>query len=171
MQMSHIHPNAKKLVVQLCLQPHPEGGFFRETYRSGKVVELSASSTPEQWKASTGIYFMITDSSFSAFHRIRFDEMWHFYAGDPIEIFELDSAGTMHVTKLGPPFEPDCVCQHVVPGGAWFASRLAGTGDWALAGCTVAPGFDFKDFELANRSDLISQFPAHEEIIRILTRA
>ncbi len=160
------------LVKKFDLQPHPEGGYFKETYRSGDVI--SRSGLPDRFPgartASTGIYFLLEQGNFSAFHRIKSDEMWHFYEGDMIEIFTIKPNGVLEKIKLGRNIENGEVFQAVIPAECWFASRVNKHGEYGLVGCTVAPGFDFMDFELADRKELIEQFPQHEEIITTLTR-
>ena len=153
------------LIELLDLQPHPEGGHFRETYRSDQIIE-----TPFGRRAtSTAILYLLTGGEFSAFHRVWGDEMFHFYAGDPAELVLLDEAGCRTVPlggDLGAGRQP----QALVPGGTWQAVRLAGGGQWALMGCTVAPGFEFEDFELARRDELTATFPDAADLIEQLTR-
>lgn len=160
-----------EIISRLDLQPHPEGGYYRETYRSnGEILDLPPYFEGSR-NYSTAIYFLLTGDNFSAFHRIRQDEMWHFYLGAPIELIEISSEGKVTTTHIGNDLEKDQQLQHLVPGGSWFASRLLpGAGDYALAGCTVSPGFDFRDFEMAKRADLIQLFPDHGELITVLTR-
>ena len=163
--------SASELAQQLHLQPHPEGGYYRETYRSAGTIPQSA--LPEysgDRHHSTAIYFLLTAGNFSAFHRIRQDEVWHFYSGDPVEVIEISPEGTLNITELGTDFAAGQVPQHVVPGGAWFGSRVKAGGEYGLTGCTVAPGFDFADFELAERGGLTGLFPEHADIIAELTR-
>jgi predicted cupin superfamily sugar epimerase len=160
-----------EIISRLDLQPHPEGGYYRETYRSnGEILDLPPYFEGSR-NYSTAIYFLLTGDNFSAFHRIRQDEMWHFYLGSPIELIEISSEGKVTTTHIGNDLEKEQQLQHLVPGGSWFASRLLpGAGDYALAGCTVSPGFDFRDFEMAKRADLIQLFPDHGELITVLTR-
>lgn len=160
-----------EIISRLDLKPHPEGGYYRETYRSnGEILDLPPYFEGSR-NYSTAIYFLLTGDNFSAFHRIRQDEMWHFYLGAPIELIEISSEGKVTTTHIGNDLEKDQQLQHLVPGGSWFASRLLpGAGDYALAGCTVSPGFDFRDFEMAKRADLIQLFPDHGELITVLTR-
>jgi predicted cupin superfamily sugar epimerase len=153
--------HAAALIAQLGLAAHPEGGYYRETYRSPTTVQ-----TPRGFRSAfTSIVFLLTGDSFSAFHRIASDEAWHFYRGDPIAIEILESDGTHRRVELaaGGPW------QTVVPAGAAFASHVLG--DYALVGCDVAPGFDFADFELCDRAALASAYPAHSELIVALTRS
>lgn len=166
---------AQQLTESLGLLPHPEGGFYRETYRAAEVLPhdaLGAQHTGAR-HASTAIYFLVTAGSFSALHRIASDEVWHFYAGHPLEVVSIDDAGQLHVVRLGMNLADGEVPQYVVPHGRWFGSRLAAPhapDAYALVGCTVAPGFDFADFELADRSTLVARYPQHQAIIEALTR-
>ncbi|MEP2773067.1 MAG: cupin domain-containing protein [Fulvivirga sp.] len=159
---------ANDWIEKLNMEPHPEGGFFKETYRSEELEKFDGFIGSRN--ISTAIYFMITKGNFSAFHRIKSDEMWHFYDGSPIEIVVISSEGNLTAHQLGLDIDNGQLPQAMVPAGCWFASRIADEGDYALAGCTVAPGFDFQDFELADRVDLVKEFPQHEAIIRSLTR-
>ena len=163
--------NARDLVERLGLQPHPEGGWFAETYRATESV--AAAALPARFggerSLSTAIYFLLEAGQCSRLHRIRSDEVWHFYAGDPLLVVEIDPAGALRTTRLGSDPGGGCVFQHVVPAGAWFGAALAEGGRFALVGCTVAPGFDFADFVLADRSALLASYPAHGDWIRRLT--
>lgn len=158
--------DAQTLIRTLHLQSHPEGGYYRETYRSTATL---ATANGER-SISTGIYFLLEAGNFSAFHRIKSDEMWHFYAGDVLEVIEIDGAGTLTVTAIGNAVEHGAVFQYVVKAGNWFASRVKAGGAFALVGCTVAPGFDFADFEMPSRDALLQLFPQHHEVIVSLTR-
>ena len=154
------------LVDALGLAAHPEGGFYRETYRAPATVP-----TPRgERSASTAILFLVTRGSFSALHRIASDEVWHFHAGGALEIVTIDR-GTRRDLRLGLDLAHGERPQHVVRAGAWFGARLAAAdADYALVSCTVAPGFDFADFELADRAELTATFPEHAAIIASLTR-
>ena len=154
-------------IDKLNLNPHPEGGFYAETYRSERTMEVPGLGSRNY---STGIYFLMQEGNFSAFHRIKSDEMWHFYSGDALEIFYFDENGRLRNIRLGTDPEKGEVFQAVVPAGVWFASRPVKGGEYALVGCTVAPGFDFRDFEMAERENLRAQFPDHHSIIEQLTR-
>ncbi|MBY0466335.1 MAG: cupin domain-containing protein [Burkholderiales bacterium] len=164
--------SAQTCIEQLALQPHPEGGYYRETYRSAHTLPVlqPADATPALRNVCTGIYFLLEAGNFSAFHQIASDEMWHFYAGQAIEVLQIDTVGTLTCTRLGPDLLNGDVPQHVVPARTWFASRVAQGGAFALVGCTVAPGFDFADFELAKRHALCNQYPQHRALIAGLTR-
>ena len=162
----------QELVSKLGLQEHPEGGFYKETYRSKGVIPREV--LPEEFSGprnySTGIYFLLTSDTFSAFHKIHQDELWHFYEGSPLIVHMIDSEGKYATQKLGLNFEAGEVPQFMVPAGVWFGAEVSDTGSYTLTGCTVAPGFDFEDFEMAERESLISLFPTHTAIIEKLTR-
>lgn len=155
------------------LQPHPEGGYFRQTYRAPLVLEQSALPVTFRGprNASTAIYFLLAGEDFSALHRLRSDEVWHFYAGHTLLVHSIDLEGNQHSIKLGQNPEACEQFQCVVPSGQWFGSCLERPDTYALVGCTVAPGFDFADFEMAQRSSLIAQYPQHRDLIERLTRA
>lgn len=154
------------LAEQLRLQPHPEGGFYAETYRSVHLVDTPRGPRP----AATAIYFLLTAGNFSAFHRIASDEAWHHYEGDAVHIHVLHGNGHYEVIRLGKDAAAGEVQQALVPGGAWFASEAIGLQGYALVGCTVAPGFDFADFELADRTALAADFPQHRPLVERLSR-
>jgi uncharacterized protein len=140
-------PSAEEVIQSLGLVPLPgEGGFFRETYRSPISLDKSRS-------IGTAIYFLITPTSYSLLHRLKSDEMYHFYAGDPVELVLVSPEGQIEMRILGDPTLPGRVCQHVVPAGWWQGSRLQTGGSWGLLGTTVWPGFDLADFELALPDD------------------
>jgi uncharacterized protein len=163
---------AKYWTKKLRLEPHPEGGYFRQTYKSD--LTIGRESLPEfsgVRAASTAIYFLLEGENFSAFHRLRSDEMWHFYAGSPLAVHVIDPAGDYLSVSLGRNPEAKQLFQAVVKAGCWFASEVQDHKSWALAGCTVAPGFEFEDFELARREQLGGQFPQHRKLIEKLTRA
>ncbi|TXC76131.1 cupin domain-containing protein [Luteibaculum oceani] len=162
--------NVEELVEKLQLLPHPEGGYYKEIYRSQEEI-CEASLTPLNIDGKrnfcTSIFFLLTQENFSAFHRIKQDELWHFYYGDPLTVHVIDNKGHYNPIKIGGIDQgllPTCT----VTANQWFGSSVKN--GFALVGCTVAPGFDFRDFELAKRSDLITQFPQHREIICKLTR-
>lgn len=162
----------EELIAHLNLAPHPEGGWYRETYRSADLLSHKGlpDRFPGQRRAGTGIYFLITSENFSALHRIKSDEGWHFYAGTGMQIYDISPQGELTVHKLGPDLAAGEVFQSWVPAGHWFGSRVEVQNAWALVGCTVAPGFDFEDFELAEKETLVRMFPQHERLITELTR-
>jgi uncharacterized protein len=156
-----------RIIDQLDLQPHPEGGFYRQTYSCDEhITRSSRTHAAIERRASTGIYYMLSGDAYSAWHRIDSDEMWHFYAGDPLLIHVLYQHGEWLTHRLGNMLEqPDAVFQAVVPAGCWFAAERHGSEGFSLVGCTVAPGFEFETFELANVGDLLRRYPAHESVI------
>jgi predicted cupin superfamily sugar epimerase len=165
--------SAEYWINHLNLQPHPEGGFFRESYRAPLMIPQSAlpATFCGSRNASTAIYFLLSGEHFSALHRLAADEVWHFYAGSALLVHVFDPGGNHSVIKLGQNAEAGEEFQCVVPAGHWFGSCLEYGGTYALAGCTVAPGFDFAEFEMAQRGELLAQYPEHREVILKLTRA
>jgi predicted cupin superfamily sugar epimerase len=161
-------------IERLDLRPHPEGGYFRETYRSAERIAGAAlpARFPGDRAFATAVYFLLTRDAFSAFHRIRSDELWHFYAGDAVTlaILDADGAGGLTTESLGRDPQRGELPQVVIPAGAWFAAEVASSGSYALVGCTVAPGFDFADFELGDRRSLVAQYPQHRGVVERLTR-
>jgi hypothetical protein len=159
-------------VQKLGLEPHPEGGYFRQTYRADLVL-LKESLPPEFTGAravSTAIYFLLEGKSFSAFHRLRSDELWHFYTGSTLTVHVIDKNGLHSRIQMGRDAEAGEVFQAVVKAGCWFAAQTRDENQFALVGCTVSPGFDFADFEIAKRDELVQPYPQHREIIEKLTR-
>jgi predicted cupin superfamily sugar epimerase len=159
------------LVARLELAPHPEGGFYRETYRAGDL--LPRESLPPRFSgpraASTAILYLLPAGAKSRLHRIASDELWHYHLGGPLEIVEIAPDGRAAAAVLGPDLERGQVLQKCVPAGRWFGARpLPGT-EWVLAGCTVAPGFDFGDFEMGRRAELLKRFPSAADAILALT--
>jgi len=166
--------NAEEVIRALGLLPHPEGGFYRETFRAPPLpFELPGQGVRS---ASTSIYFLLAGDDFSALHRVRSDEVWHHYLGATLELHLLDPRRGHRVTRLGARLDRGERPQEVVPRDVYQAARLAPpeAGEarprFALCGCTVAPGFDFADFEMPPRAELLSAFPAHREVVELLTR-
>lgn len=160
--------NANDYISHLGLLPHPEGGFYKETYRSAESVDFTGFKSKRN--VCTAIYFLIESGNFSALHRIKSDEVWHFYAGDALEVIEIDENGSVISTVVGNDVVKGQVPQYTVKARRWFGSRVAAEGKFSLVGCTVAPGFDFRDFEMASRDALIAQFPQHTNLIKEMTR-
>jgi len=160
----------EKHISHLYLKPHPEGGWYSETYRSDETTTGLPARFSGERNFSTAIYFLLPGSSFSAFHRILSDEMWHFYDGDMLEVLVIDESGALSIIQLGRDTDRGQVFQAVVRRGQWFASRCSVPEGFSLVGCTVSPGFDFADFELADRSALLQLYPQHEAHIKALTR-
>ncbi len=163
---------ANKIIEKYGLLSHPEGGHYLETYRSnGTILEASLPTNTKgsERNYSTGILFLLPQGSISRFHRIKSDEMWHFYLGGPMSVVEIHDDGSIKETVLGRDILIGEQLQYVVPANCWFASFPHYETEYSFVGCTVAPGFDFLDFEMAKRDDLLEKFPDHEEIITKLT--
>jgi uncharacterized protein len=164
--------SVQQLISSNNLQPHPEGGWYKETYKS--IEEIAANALPQRFSGNrvfaTAIYFLLEKGNFSAFHRIKSDECWHFYAGEPLEVFILFTNGELCTITLGSDIENGQLFQYVVPAGCWFASRPAQESSYSFVGCTVSPGFDFADFELANADELCATYPQHAALIQSLCR-
>ncbi len=161
----------ENIIKRLKLEPHPEGGFFKETYRSLEETDQLDSKYQGKRNFSTCIYFLLTSDTFSAFHRINQDEIWHFYDGSPINLHQISANGSYSNVIIGRDIEKGQQPQFVVQGGNWFAATVINEDDFSLVGCTVSPGFDFRDFELTGRNELTIKFPQHKNIITELTRS
>jgi predicted cupin superfamily sugar epimerase len=159
-------------IKKLNLQKHPEGGYFNEVYRSDE--EIKKGHLPSRYSGarnhSTSIYFLLTSDEFSAFHRIKSDETWHFYSGKAVTLHMIDERGNYLSVKLGSNPEKGDVFQFTIPHGRWFAASVEEPDSYALVGCTVSPGFHFDDFELGKRKNLVKMFPECEEVIKRFTR-
>lgn len=158
----------EKIVAAFDLTPHPEGGFYKETYRAS----LSLTSLPDIFNgsraASTAIYYLLPGGAKSAFHRIKSDELWHFYEGGPLKIVEIDpNSGDVFESILGPPSTGGRY-QHLVPANRWFGAMPMPESTYSFVGCTVAPGFDFQDFELAAADDFFATYPSAEKYRALL---
>jgi predicted cupin superfamily sugar epimerase len=162
-----------EIIAKLQLEAHPmEGGYYRETYRS--TEEIAASALPSRYQGSrshsTAIYYLLTPEGFSAMHRLSTDEVFHFYLGDPVEMLQLLPDGSGKVIKLGADITAGENPQLVVPRGVWQGSQLIPGGNFALLGATVAPGFDFADYEAGLRDALSESYPDFKHLIGLLTR-
>lgn len=158
--------STQEIIEALHLQAHPEGGFYRETYRSKALIPQAAlDNYPSDRHHSTAIYFLLTKGNYSAFHRVRQDELWHFHQGGTIALQLLSPSGEHTEVRIGNDILSGEQPQFTVPGGYWFAGSIADDADHALVSCTVAPGFDFSDFELAD-TQLMETFPEHKELIQ-----
>jgi uncharacterized protein len=156
------------------MQPHPEGGYYAETYRA--TERIAHAALPARFGGerafSTAIYFLLENHNRSTLHRIQSDEVWHFYAGGPLNVYVIDpTTGTLQTIRLGNRPDWGEVFQAVVPAGHWFGSKPVGEADvpaFSLVGCTVAPGFDFADFELAAPEQMLATYPQHRAVIELL---
>jgi len=160
--------DADELIASLGLLPHPEGGFYKETYRSDAIIP------PEGLDARygggrhvcTGILYLLREGDVSRLHRIRQDEMWHCYLGGPLRLVMLGEHAPVDEVLLGGDIRAGQQVQFVVPGGVWFGATPARGAGFCLVGCTVAPGFEFEDFEMGRRASLERMFPHALEMIR-----
>ena len=138
--------NSKTYIEKLEMLPHPEGGFYKEKFRSEKSFQFEGIDGERS--ICTSIYFLLEKGQTSALHRIKSEEIWYFHDGQTLEIIELDINGNEMITRLGKDISNGEVLQHVVPANVWFGARLAINSEFCSVGCQVSPGFDFKDFEL-----------------------
>ncbi len=159
-------------IERLGLVPHREGGFYREAYRSADLI--SPACLPPGYAGSralaTLIYYLLRAGQVSLFHRLRSDEIWHFHLGGRLTLAVIRPTGALEEINLGANFPAREVLQAVVPAGQWFGAWVAESGAFSLAGCTLSPGFDGDDFELAARDDLLLRYPRHRPTILRLTR-
>ena len=159
-------------IEYLKLEKHPEGGYYKRVYTSD--LQLKQSSLPKDFHGDrpvcTHIYYLLKQNEFSAFHRIQSDELWHFYDGDALKIYEINKDGSLTEHLLGTDIENRQLPFCVIKAGNWFAAELITKSVYALVGCTVSPGFDFAEFELTKDDELISQYPQHKELINLLTK-
>jgi predicted cupin superfamily sugar epimerase len=156
---------AQDIIRHLHLAPHPEGGYYRETYRSAQTLE-TAEAQPRN--VSTAIYYLLENEDKSHFHRIKSDELWFFHQGQALEIILLTDGQPTRIV-LGSNFANGELPQAVIPANTWFAAHLQHSAGYALVSCTVAPGFDFMDFELAERAALLTEFPQWPELVERFT--
>ena len=162
--------NVDYWITQLGLLPHPEGGFYKETYRSEEIIK--ADHLPDRYSGdrnfSTAIYFLLRSQDRSVFHKIKSDELWHFYQGSTLLIYILTEKGLI-IHRLGANINEGDSLQVLVPANCWFGAMAEKADSYALCGCTVAPGFDFRDFEMASQDFLLAMYPEQCEIIGRLT--
>lgn len=157
----------------LGLVPHPrEGGFYVRTYESSERISASAFADTRYRSArhtSTAIYYLLEPDTFSEIHRLRSDELFHFYAGDPVEMLQLHPEGRGEIVRIGNRLDLGERPQVLAPRNVWQGSHLVSGGRWALLGCTVSPGFEFEDYETESRAELCAQWPVFTELIHSLT--
>ncbi len=162
--------NAKYWIAKLGLIEHPEGGYFKETYRSKESIDKTA--LPDRYKElrvfGTSIYFLLTTESVSKFHRLQSDEIWHYHQGGAARIHIISPEGEYYSKVIGVDIGNEQSLQVIIPRNSWFAAEVV-EGDFILVGCTVAPGFEFEDFELADRVELSESYPELKELINQFT--
>lgn len=167
-----MHPTAQEYIKTLQLEAHPEGGYFRRTYQSS--ILIPRHSLPNNFEgdrlAASAIYFLLTSDSFSAFHRLQADELWHFYAGSEVTLYLIHPDDTLQTLHLGNSLlNKTASFQVLIPAQTWFAAAVNTPDSYALVGCTLSPAFDFSDFELVDKADLLKRYPQHFEVIGRLT--
>lgn len=159
--------DANYWIEHLSLIKHPEGGFYKETIRSREVIVTNAGDHEEaQRSLYTSIYFLLLSENFSAWHRIKSDEIWHWHAGNSLSVFVINKNGELKTIHIGNDLEHGETLQAVVQAGCWFASDVNKNNTFSLVSCTVIPGFSFDDFELATSQKLIEEYPFHSKIIK-----
>lgn len=160
--------SADEIIELFGLQPHPEeGGHFVETYKSEELI--SKLGLPERYLSErafgSAIFYLLTPDTFSALHRLASDEIFHFYLGDPVTMLQLHPDGSSRVVTLGQDILKGQELQVVAPRGTWQGAFLNELGEFALLGCTVAPGFEYADYEAGDRETLLEQYPDQRELI------
>ena len=159
-------------INKLNLTPHPEGGYFKEIYRSAEFIK--ADGLPSRYNSDrtfgTSIYFLLEGNQFSTFHKLKSDETWHFYDGCAITIYLINPDGRLSTVTLGKSLDASTVLQFTIPQNTWFAAKPNINNSFSLVGCSVYPGFDFEDFEMGKQSELIRMFPKHETLIKQFTK-
>jgi len=158
-------------IEKLSLAPHPEGGYFNETFAATDII--NTDNLPRDYegprKAYTSIYFLLRSSQISRLHRLKSDELWNYHSGSPITIYIIDPDGNYREKKLGPDSDNFESFQVIIEAGCWFGATVDESDSYSLVGCFVSPGFEFIDFELAEREELIKKYPEHHSIIKKLT--
>ncbi|MBW4888561.1 cupin domain-containing protein [Mucilaginibacter sp. HMF5004] len=158
--------NAAYWIKHLQLQPHPEGGYYKEVFRSAMDVVRTTSQGVKQ--ACTSIYYLLEGEDYSGFHRILSDEIWYFHKGVPLYIHAIDTEGNYVVHELSDTITGNLSV--VIEAGQWFAAEIPSADGFVLVSCAVAPAFDFNEFEMAKREELLAKYPRHEGIINKLCR-
>lgn len=169
-QTPDIQPRALELIDKLNLKEHPEGGYYRNTYRSSYQFAPENKPGFEALRhTASAIYYLLTNQQFSAFHKLKYDELWFYHEGAPITLCILQSTDTLREITLGPDLHAGQQLQALIPAGFYFAAYLSAGEGYSLCSCVVSPGFDFQDFELADPQHLIHLFPGHAAIIKRFT--
>jgi len=163
---------AQDIIGHFQLEPHPEGGWYKRVFESsGKIRQMNL---PPQFTGDrfyvTSIYYLLQEGQFSAFHRLKQDEVWHLYMGGPLRLYRIDNKGNLLQDVIGHDFADGQIPQISIDPGIYFAAELLPGSDFAFVGCTVAPGFEFKDFQLGNRVELLDKYPSHTTVIERLTK-
>jgi len=160
--------NIKDIIAQLDLQPLIEGGYYKQTYQSPLEITIAANTTRA---INSAIYYLLESHDFSCWHRLKSDEIWHYYCGSELMLYQIHATGTLTQTLLGNPLNHShAIPQYIVPADTWFAAEVMLPDTFTLTGTTVTPGFVFDDFEMGKYAELVTLFPQHQEILRRLTR-
>lgn len=161
----------QEIIKSLDLQPHPEGGYYKETYRSEGIINTDSldKNYSGERNYSTSIYFLLTSEDFSAFHKINQDEIWYFHEGSSIQLHTISEDGNHQQFTIGNDITKNESPQLIVPGNHWFAAKVNNVDSYALVSCSVSPGFDFSDFILPTRKELNDLFPQHKKLISEFT--
>lgn len=163
--------NARYWIENLNLKPHPEGGYYCQTHKSELILDgLATSGINSSRPLFTLIYFLLDHDHFSALHRLKSDEVWHFYIGSSLTLYILSPTGSLEKKFLGPDIDRNQSFQQIVKAGNWFGADIDDKSSYSLVGCSVSPGFDFEDFEMGEREKLLKEFPQHKNLIDRLTR-
>uniref|UniRef100_A9A662 DUF985 domain-containing protein n=1 Tax=Methanococcus maripaludis (strain C6 / ATCC BAA-1332) TaxID=444158 RepID=A9A662_METM6 len=159
---------AEYFIKKLNLEKHPEGGFYKRIYQSEEVI--SKDKLPERYNSdrfySTSIYYLLSGNDISKFHRLKSDEIWHYYFGSSAIIHIIDNLGNYNLKKLGPNLDKNENFQVIIPKNSYFAAEIIEKSSFIIVGCTVSPGFDFEDFELASKDELLKKYPEHVNLIK-----
>ena len=154
-------------IERLSLLPHPEGGYYKEVFRSGQQITRVGDSAVLQ--ACTSIYYLLEGADYSGFHKIASDELWYFHKGMPLTVHVISKEGKHEAMELSG--QPGGQLSLVVPGGLWFAAELPSKTGYTLVSCAVSPGFEFSEFEMAEREELMKSYPGNEELFGRLCRS
>ena len=159
-------------IKNLELKAHPEGGYYKETYRSPDLLPAGIVNKKyeSERNCSTSIFYLLKSGQISTFHRLKSDEIVHFYYGSYMMYYIINENGDLQKIKLGSNPENGEALQALMRGGSWFASYVESPKSFALIGCTVSPGFDFRDFEISDRAKMLALFPNHKDIIVKFTK-
>lgn len=155
--------DANYWIRKLKLEQHPEGGYFIETYRSPRIVNFDDYEGNRY--LCTAIYYLLLGDQFSSFHRMKSDEIWHFYTGSSLTLSMIQKNGSLNEIRLGQNINNNEIFQAVVESGSWFAASVNDYHSYSLIGCTVSPGFDYRDWELADIDKLVDMYPQYRSII------
>jgi len=165
---SALNKDAQHWISKLNLQKHPEGGYFVETYKSEKFVNLPEYNGPRN--ACSAIYYLLIGDQFSSFHTMKSDELWHFYAGSSLTLHIIERDGRLNEVRLGEDIDNKETFQALVKSGSWFAASINDHNSYSLVGCSVSPGFDYQDWKLGDIKTLAKWYPQHKSTIEKYTR-